>query len=278
MIPFFQIGTVVGTILATDTENSNPEKLIYILNSTNSSVEGISSKFELIMNKKSDFHWGAVELVTKAKLDAKESPYTLVVTAYDGPVNFGTTKSSRKEIKVHVINKGSVSVWVDKETGEAVDYYTKTIDEELPTNTSVITVHAVLSTFNKEDLDETLIIYEIEPHVVRTNSSITINNPYYRINETSGEIFTTGARLDYEEIDSFKKQLMRDLKIKATSTDGLHKYSTRVSLEIVDINDNSPMFNQINGFCVVENSTSHETVGTIKAEDMDSGRLLNSNI
>lgn len=225
------------------------------------------------MNKKSDFHWGAVELVTKAKLNAKESPYTLVVTAYDGPVNFGTTKSSRKEIKVHVINKGSVSVWVDKETGEAVDYYTKTVDEELPTNTSVITVHAVLSTFNQEDLDETLIIYEIEPHVVRTNSSITINNPYYRINETSGEIFTTGARLDYEEIDSFKKQLMRDLKIKATSTDGLHKYSTRVSLEIVDINDNSPMFNQVTGFCVVENSTSQETVGTIKAEDMDSGRL-----
>lgn len=116
-------GTVVGTVLATDMENQNPEKLIYKLNSTNSSVIGVSGKFELVTNRQSNFHWGTVQLVTKGKLDTKESPYTLIVTAYDGPVNAGTTRSSQKKIKVHVMNKGSVSVWVDKNTGESIDYY-----------------------------------------------------------------------------------------------------------------------------------------------------------
>ncbi len=265
-------GTLIGTILATDTENLNPEQLIYILNTTNSSVLGESDKFELFVNKKSDFHWGAVELITKSKLDAKESPYTLVVTAYDGPINFGTTKSSQKHIKVYVINKGSFNVWVDKKTGEAVDYYTQKIDEELPADTLVITVQAVLQSINQEDLEDTEIVYEVEPYVAATNSTITINNPFYRINATTGEIFTTATRLDYEEVDPFKKQLMRDVKVKATSTDGLHKYSTRVSFEIIDQNDNVPIISLFTGFCVVENSISQLPVGAVKAEDLDSGK------
>jgi hypothetical protein len=91
------------------------------LNNTNGT--GVSEEFELFHKNATNFHWGAVELVTKSKLDVQKSPYTLVVTAYDGPIHLSTTLSSQKEVKVYVFNKGSKSVWVDKNSGESVDYY-----------------------------------------------------------------------------------------------------------------------------------------------------------
>ena len=126
------------------------------------------------------------------------------------------------------------------------------------------------------------IIYEIESNVGEVS---TIQNPYYRINSTTGEIFTTDMRLDYEEIEPFKKQLMRDIKIKAFSEDGLHLYVTHVSLEIRDMNDNAPRFDMISQdnlgfqFCVVENRTSllssgeFVAVGMVRAQDIDSGEF-----
>ena len=158
----------------------------------------------------------------------------------------------------------------------------ETINEELPADTHVITVHAVISAFNQKEIENTVITYEIEPHVALKDSPATIQNPYYRINSTSGEIFTTNVKLDFEEVDTFKMQLMRDLKVKASSADGLHRYLTHVSLEIVDQNDNSPKFEHQSGlnsgfyFCVVENTTNlvngeHASVGMVSAEDLDSG-------
>jgi len=284
-------GTVVGTVLATDLEDANPEKLIYILNTTNSSTPaGVSDKFELVYSKNSAnaFHWGAVELITKAKLNARESPYTLLVTAYDGPIHLGSSRSSQKLLHVNVMNKGSVSIWVDRATGEAVDYYMKTVDEELPAGTHVVTVQAVAPAFNKQDVEGVEIVYAIETNLGQENSNNTdsnnqIQNPYYRINSTTGEVFTTETRLDYEEIDPFKKQLMRDLKIRAFSEDGLHLYVTHVSVAVRDVNDNSPRFDMIAQenlgfqFCVVENRTSllssgeYVAVGRVRAVDFDSG-------
>ncbi len=165
-------GTVVGTIQATDLEDANPEKLIYVLNSTNSTnPNGISDKFELV-NKASAFHWGSVELVTKAKLNGKESPYRLVVTAYDGPIHLESTRSSMKLLIVNVLNQGTVSTWSEKETGKPVGYYMKMVEEEQPAGTLVVTVNAVVPSFNKKDVEDVEILYEIETNEIHQNASV----------------------------------------------------------------------------------------------------------
>ncbi len=256
--------------MATDIENPNPERLIYQLNTTvqTTANDFISDKFELIHKDSTNFHWGSVELVTKAKLDAKESPYLLSVTAYDGPPNLGTTLSSKKTIKVNVLNKGSMSVWVDKNTGESVDYYSVSVLEEQEPNTLVLSVQAVLFSLDSNEPDNTSLIYEIESNLKSEDKDdlVSDSNPYFRMEPATGKIFTTETRLDYEETSTFKKQQMRDIKIKAASLDGFHRYTTHVSIEILDRNDNVPKFDfyiesksNSSLFCIVENST-HSSV------------------
>ena len=229
-----------------------------------------SFEFEFMHKIAINFYSGSVELITKAKLDVKQSPYLLVVTAYDGPVHLGTTLFSKKTVRVHVLNKGSMSVWVDKSTGEAVDYYSARVDEEQSPNTAVLNVQAVWPSLTGEETDPVNIVYEIEANLVFDSNSTTprqIKNPYYKIDNVTGLVVTTEMRLDYEEADPFKKQLMRDIKIKAASLDGFHKYSTHVSIEVIDLNDNAPMFDAFieakantSLFCLVENTTNSNGV------------------
>lgn len=101
-------------------ENTNPSELIYTLTDSHDKP---STKFELKKKNGTDSTYSYVELVTKGKLDIKESPYDLIVTVFDGSINMASTLSSQKFIRVHVMNKGSVNVWVNKDTGMSVDYY-----------------------------------------------------------------------------------------------------------------------------------------------------------
>lgn len=102
--------TMIGTVLATDMENPNPDRIIYSIDSFLSS-KTIMEKFELktSMNTTQSY-WGAAGLFIKGKLEVSESPYLITVRAYDGPPDLKNTLSSPKLFKVVVLNKGNLSI------------------------------------------------------------------------------------------------------------------------------------------------------------------------
>ena len=69
---------------------------------------------------------------------------------------------------------------------------------------------------------------------------------------------------------------MRNIRVKAASLDNYLSYVTHVSINLVDVNDNSPQFADQNlEFSIVENQTlvADRTllVGRLHATDLDSG-------
>ena len=108
-----------------------------------------------------------------------------------------------------------------------------------------------------------------------------MDNPFYKIDKTTGEIRTKlGSRLDYEEKDAQKVNQMRSIRVIATSQDGVFKYVTFVTVTIIDINDNQPIFddyllvNSSSHFSIVENTTNvlePKLIARLKASDLDSG-------
>jgi len=263
-------GTVLGTILATDFENPNPDRLIYVIDD----LPG-NKKFELQFKASTNLYWGSVNLITKQKLDVSESPYIISVTAYDGPIGMRDTLKSRKIIKVYVLNKGSLSVWVNKDNGQPVDYYSVNIDEEQDAGSQVVRIQAIIPNLFKDSDKSNEIIYSIDTFNI---SNVPIQNPYFQIDNLTGLITTTMDKLDYEEKDPVKKQLMRNIKVRATSQDGFFTYQTYVSIGLQDVNDNAPRFDysvlsKLNEslFCVLENTTQLQQVGVLHATDADSG-------
>ncbi|CAF0762269.1 unnamed protein product [Brachionus calyciflorus] len=258
--------TLIGSILATDMENPNPDRLIYKFD--NYIPKSTLDKFELrpSMNSTSSY-WGSVGIFTTNKLEVSESPYILPIIAYDGPLELKDTLSSRKIVKINVLNKGSMSVWMNETSGLPVDYYSINLEEELPENTDVLTVKANIPVNSKDILNLDFVVYSI------VSESTNDTNSFYKIDSNTGVIRTTGNRIDYEmthDLEMVKQ--MRNLKVKATSSDGLFSYTTHVSINILDINDNKPKFEFSNyKFCVVENSTEQTTIGYVKAFDLDSG-------
>ena len=125
---------------------------------------------------------------------------------------------------------------------------------------------------------QTVSLITHEPVITYTLEDPT--HPFYEIDTVSGEIRTLPhARLDFEEKDMAKIQLMRNIRVRASSQDGDFKYLTHVQVEIVDINDNAPIFEEyLSGnkslFTLVENTTNamaHTLIGQVKAIDLDSG-------
>ena len=163
-------GTAITTVLATDFENPNPDRIIYEIDN---SFLSSNKKFELVYKNTTNLYWGSVNLVTKEKLDVSESPYVISITAYDGPIGMRDTLKSRKILKVYVLNKGSLSVWVNKDNGQPVDYYSVSLNEEQEPNSQVVTIQAVIPSLFKEENKLNDIIYSIEGSNNNNNSNIT---------------------------------------------------------------------------------------------------------
>lgn len=258
--------TLIGTVLATDMENPNPDRIIYKFDTflPRSSYD----KFELRQNQNStSSYWGSVGIFTTQRLLVSESPYILTIIAYDGPLELKDTLSSRKIVRINVLNKGSMSVWVNETTGQPVDFYSVDLEEEQPPNTPFLTIKAnILETIHKDVLDSDQVFYSI----VEENNT---TNPFYTIDAKSGILRTTAQIIDFEKMDQtdLVKQ-MRNVRVRATTSDDLFTYTTHVSINILDINDNRPKFEHSNyRFCVVENSTESSVFGSVKAFDPDHG-------
>lgn len=258
--------TLIGTVLATDMENPNPDRIIYKFDTF--LPRSFYDKFELRQNQNStSSYWGSVGIFTTQPLLVSESPYILTIIAYDGPLELKDTLSSRKIVRINVLNKGSMSVWVNETTGQPVDFYSVDLEEEQPPNTPFLTVKAnILESNHKDLLNDGQIFYSI----VEENNAI---NPFFTIDAKSGVLRTTDQVIDFEKMDQIElvKQ-MRNVRVRATTPDDLFTYTTHVSINILDINDNRPKFEHSNyRFCVVENSTEPSVFGSVKAFDPDHG-------
>ena len=277
--------TLIGTISATDVENPNPDRIIYQL-VEDAQSSNVSELFELKQYKatKEGKHWGSVGLVSKARLSAKDSPYVLAVTAYDGPPELSDTLSSHKIITVVVLNKGSMSVWSDATSGLPLDYYACDVREDVAPGTLVTRLQARLADLNRNTQQQQQQM--TGSNMVNDDDKIRYRivdadeQPYYVIDELTGEIRTTGgesgARLDFEERDGQRVRLMRNIRVSATSADGFFTYATHVSVNVVDTNDNAPVFAALGSIAelsVVENQTDASSifVARVQALDADSG-------
>ena len=185
------------------------------------------------------------------------------------------TMSSRKIIKIFVLNKGSSSVWSSTDSGLPVDFYTASLNEEVAANTSMISVRVNIPNEHiyqaKQNVNKSVLSYSIEMKEAGGEN----RNPFYVIDSVTGWIRTSGAKIDYEEKDTTKARLIRNIRVKAASSDGFFTYFTHVSVTINDVNDNRPVFDvSEHRFCVVENQTAQHGlvyVGKINAFDLDSG-------
>lgn len=88
---------------------------------------------------------------------------------------------------------------------------------------------------------------------------------YFSIDEQSGAVILQ-KRLDYEVLNETDIEFM----VKAISGDGLRESSTKVRVNVENVNDNAPEFEQkIYRAVIVENSKYPDKVLTVRATDMD---------
>ena len=135
--------TLIGTISATDFETTNPDRIIYKIDESLDFFNSVNDNFELVeIQNKSKKYWGSIGLFNKKRLNVSESPYLISLVAYDGDIGLRETLSSHKIVKIHVLNKGSMSVWSDTTNGFAVDSYNAEVKEEVPENTFILKIKA----------------------------------------------------------------------------------------------------------------------------------------
>ena len=287
-------GDRISTLLATDGDNPNPVSLIYEIlpNSFDQQLARSASAFELRRDEESS---GGVGLYSKEVLRVTHSPYTIDIKVSDGPSHLTDTLHSVKHIAVYVLNRGTVSVWLNSGSNLPVDYYKVQVMEELPADSDVIKVRANIPQIHLGHTNKAAnkIVYSIVEDL-ETNET----NPYFKvaflqpcsrfashelrliffsfffiqIDSSSGRITTTEKRLDSEEKDVNLKSLMRNVRVKAASADNAFSYVTNVIIDLTDINDNKPVFDFVRSSNVLhtaENTTRPERqyLATVKVKN-----------
>ncbi|XP_069741657.1 cadherin-23 isoform X3 [Narcine bancroftii] len=206
-------GATVLFVTASDLDQSREygqESIIY-------SLEG-SSLFRI--NTRSG------EITTTSLLDRETKfEYILIVRAVDGGVaNNQKTGIATVNITLLDINDNR-PVWKDEP-------YLVNVVEMSPADTDVITVSA----FDPDLAENGSVVYTINPP-----------NPFYQINKTTGKIRTSGAVLDRENTDAKEAEMMRKIIVSVTDQGrpALQASSTFVSVNLLDLNDNDPAFQNL---------------------------------
>ncbi|PIK51025.1 putative cadherin-23, partial [Apostichopus japonicus] len=136
------------------------------------------------------------------------------------------------------------------------DSYVGSVDEDANPGAEILTVSAI-----DTDDDSNLIfsIESIDPNVTEQ----------FKIGETSG-IITVGKELDYETYQTY--QLLVNVE-DLNTVSGVDQDTATVTINIGDVNDNSPVFENVPyEFSVEEESTSGTVISTdVSAVDMDEG-------
>ena len=124
------------------------------------------------------------------------------------------------------------------------DRYFVEIPEDVPQNTTVLTVHA-----NDNDTSDQIMYF--------------INGPIFSIDRATGEVFTV-VSLDREMTPSYTLQIV--------ASDGLFDDTAALVISVTDVNDNAPVFNESRlMFTLVENHPTGEAIVQVFASDEDEG-------
>ncbi|KAM9849706.1 uncharacterized protein ACBR49_006992 [Aulostomus maculatus] len=209
----------------------------YSLNPTNN--------FELKLENQADGS-KKVEMILQKPLDREhQEQISLLLTALDGgqPRMSGTM-----QITVHVLDANDNAPVFTKPV------YKATITENSPKGTSVISVSAS----DRDGGSNGEISYVI------SNSKLRLSD-LFQIDRTTGEVSLIGE-LDYEKTKVLK------IDIEAVDNGGLSD-SSKIIIEITDVNDNSPQLNILSkSDAILEDSPVNTVITMLSVSDSDSGR------
>ncbi|XP_018422206.1 PREDICTED: protocadherin gamma-B5-like isoform X1 [Nanorana parkeri] len=188
------------------------------------------------------------ELVLEKALDREtQNIHELILTAFDGgnPVRSGTAV-----IRIIVTDAN------DNFPVFTQQLYKASVNENVPVNTSIVTVNAV-------DIDE-----GVNGHITysfRKTSGQIHHSGTFIIHPLSGEI-KTNSKLDYEAANSY------ELSVQAKDGGGLVSYS-KVLIGVIDENDNAPEISVTSlSSPILENSSPGTMIALIRIHDSDIGK------
>ncbi|XP_028272668.1 uncharacterized protein LOC114442976 [Parambassis ranga] len=185
------------------------------------------------------------EMVLRKALDREERPrLSLKLLAVDGG---NPQKSGTVNINVNILDANDNAPVFNQ------SLYKATVIENAPKGTHVVTVNA-------SDIDS------------GSNGQVTYSfskskaaiSDLFDIDETTGRIYVT------KEID-FEKDKKIEFRVEAKDQGGLTD-SSKVEIEVIDVNDNAPVINVMSFTSPVsEDSPPGTTIGIINVKDLDSG-------
>ena len=222
-------GTSVGTVVATDADATTTTYQDWTIASGDT-----NSAFAI------DSDTGEITVNTSSELDTETTPsYSLSITVSDG-----TNTSSAETVTINVND-------LNDNTPVIIASQSFNIDENSANATSVGTVVAT-------DADATTTTYQDW-----TITSGDTNNAF-AIDPSSGEITVqTSSELDYDNGATSYTLIL-------TVSDGTNTSSAEtVTINVNDINDNTPVITASQSFNIDENSANATSVGTVVATDAD---------
>ena len=229
------VGSEITTVTATDADSGENGEIMYRIDSSdNANLFAINRDNGMI--------------VTAVELDFERHPSTLhiTVTAYDsGPQSL----SSSIEIEIILLEINEFPPMFEQTE------YAVQVSEDLPPSTVILTVNATDMDIGNSGIIE----YGL--------SGMTRSMELFIINSTSGDI-TTLSTLD-REMESF-----HEIIIQATNTHTNPMLSSQavVVVDLLDVNDNSPVFDQSEySIAVVMSTAVGTTLLSVGATDADSG-------
>ncbi|TSK45899.1 Protocadherin gamma-A11 [Bagarius yarrelli] len=200
-----------------------------------------------------------VEMVLKTPLDREQrEEHELILTAFDGgnPQKSGTVK-----ITVTVLDVN------DNSPVFSQSVYRVSLSENILKDSVVLTVNAT----DKDKESNGEVTYFLSQSTGKEAIGLFI------INSDSGEIKVNGS-LDFEKSKQY------ELNIKAMDKGG-QTDTSKVLIEIIDVNDNSPVISVISfSSAIPEDSTMDTVVAMLNIKDIDSGKngeikcTVNSNL
>ena len=221
--------TSVGTVVATDADATTTTYQDWTIASGDT-----NSAFAI------DSDTGEITVNTSSELDTETTPsYSLSITVSDG-----TNTSSAETVTINVND-------LNDNTPVIIASQSFNIDENSANATSVGTVVAT-------DADATTTTYQDW-----TITSGDTNNAF-AIDPSSGEITVqTSSELDYDNGATSYTLIL-------TVSDGTNTSSAEtVTINVNDLNDNTPVITASQSFNIDENSANATSVGTVVASDAD---------
>lgn len=174
-----------------------------------------SSKFGLRITDNAD-GTKDISLEIREKLDREEtSKYSFMITAYDG----GTpSRKGTMALEITVTDANDNNPVFDQPE------YTKSVKENIPLNTTVITVHATDPDYGNNGK----VFYSFSPHTQNQYGKI------FGINRTSGEIIVKGE-INYETDNIYHLTV----EAKDMGPDSIAALC-KVVITVIDVNDHAP--------------------------------------